>query len=154
MCAHKENAPRNGRATWLCIPVQCLMRHREHLEICSRYNDELMSIDELSAIDEMKCILQFRWVRLPLIPGVHLSDNDAERLKAFARKGVGIDEHADEYKKKITALEGSIRDMDGQINSLQQDIRSIARDRNTWTANYERLWLLSSGFCLFCTRSI
>ena len=53
---------------------------------------------------------------------------------------MSIDEHADEYKKKITALEGNIRDMNSQINSLKQDVRNIARDRDTWKSNYERLW--------------
>ena len=36
---------------------------------------------------------------LPLVPGVHLSDNEAKRLKALTRKGVGIDERADEYNR-------------------------------------------------------
>ena len=51
-----------------------------------------------------------------------------------------IDECADEYKKKIAVLEGSIRDLNCQINSLKQDVRNIARERDTWKANYERLW--------------
>jgi len=92
-----------------------------------------MSIDELSVMDAIGH-------PLPLVPGVHLSDNEDKRLKAFARKGVGIDERADEYKKKITALEGSIRDPNDQVSSLEQDVRSIARDRDIWKANYERLW--------------
>ena len=77
---------------------------------------------------------------IPLVPGVHLSDSEAKRLKALARKGVGIDERADEYKKNIAALEGSIHDLNSQINSLKHDIRSVARERDTWKANYERLW--------------
>ena len=92
-----------------------------------------MSIDEFSAMDAMGH-------SLPLVPGVHLSDSEAKRLKALARKGVGIDGRADEYKKKITALEGSIHDLNGQVNSLKQDVRSVACDRDTWKSNYERLW--------------
>ena len=77
---------------------------------------------------------------LPLVPGVHLSDDEAKRLKALARKSVGIDKRAEEYKAKIEALDGSIRNLNSQIESLKHDIRSIARDRDTWKANYERLW--------------
>ena len=77
---------------------------------------------------------------LPFVPGVHLSDDEAKRLKALAKKGIGIDKRAEEYKKKIAALDNNIRDLNGHITLLKQDVSSIARDRDTWKANYERLW--------------
>jgi septal ring factor EnvC (AmiA/AmiB activator) len=77
---------------------------------------------------------------LPFVPGVHLTDNEAAKLKSLAKKGVGIDKRTNEYKDKITALEGNIRNLNSQITLLKQDVVSIARDRDTWKANYERLW--------------
>ena len=77
---------------------------------------------------------------LPLVPGVHLKEDEAKRLKALARKGVGIDKRAEEYQKKITALEKNIRNLNDDITTLQQSVRSIALDRDTWKKNYERLW--------------
>ena len=83
---------------------------------------------------------------LPLVPGVHLSDDEAKKLKSLAKKGVGIDKRADEYKERITVLEGNIRDLNSRIASLKQDVASIARDRDTWKKNYERLWDEVKGF--------
>jgi uncharacterized coiled-coil DUF342 family protein len=77
---------------------------------------------------------------LPLVPGVHFTDDEAKRLKALAKKGVGIDKRAEEYQKKITALDGEIRDLNGQVKQWQQNYQSVVRDRDTWKANYERLW--------------
>jgi len=83
---------------------------------------------------------------LPLVPGLHFTDDEAKRLKALARKGAGIDKRADEYRARTVALEGNIRDLKRQIDSLKQDVRNIARDRDTWKANYERLWDEVKGF--------
>ena len=77
---------------------------------------------------------------LPLVPGVHLSDNEAKKLKSLAKKGVGIDKRAEEYKKKINALDGNIRELNGQINQWKQSYQSAILDRDAWKANYERLW--------------
>jgi len=78
--------------------------------------------------------------KLPVFPGVHFTDNEAAKLKSLAKKGVGIDKRADEYKQKIETLEGNIRDMNSQITSLKQSVKSITLDRDTWKANYNRLW--------------
>jgi multidrug resistance efflux pump len=78
--------------------------------------------------------------KLPVVPGVHFTDIEAAKLKSLAKKGVGIDKRADEYRSKIAALEGNIRSLNSQIITLKQDISAIARDRDTWKANYERLW--------------
>jgi outer membrane murein-binding lipoprotein Lpp len=63
-----------------------------------------------------------------------------KKLKSLARKGVGIDKRAEEYKRKIAALDENIRNLNGQVNLLQQDIRAVARDRDAWKENYNRLW--------------
>ena len=77
---------------------------------------------------------------LPLVPGVHLTDEEMKKLKSLAKKGVGIDKRANEYKERITMLEGNIRDLNSRIASQKQEITSIARDRDAWKKNYERLW--------------
>jgi len=61
-------------------------------------------------------------------------------LKSLAKKGVGIDKRAEEYKKKIAALDDNIRDLSGQINDLNRSVQSITRERDSWKTNYERLW--------------
>jgi hypothetical protein len=44
-----------------------------------------------------------------LLGGVNVSDDEMKKLKSLARKGVGIDKRAEEYKKKIAALDEDIR---------------------------------------------
>jgi flagellar biosynthesis chaperone FliJ len=77
---------------------------------------------------------------LPLVPGVHLTDDEAKKLKSLAKKGVGVDKRADGYKKRITDLEESLREKDGQISDWKQSYRSVAQERDTWKKNYERIW--------------
>ena len=72
--------------------------------------------------------------------GFIVTADELKKLKSLAKKGVGIDKRADEYKEKIAEHEKSIRDLNGQITTLKQNVNSIARDRDTWKANYERLW--------------
>ena len=72
--------------------------------------------------------------------GFTVTNDEMAKLKSLAKKGVGIDRRADEYKKKIAALDKNISDLNSQITSLKHDIGIIARDRDTWKANYTRLW--------------
>jgi hypothetical protein len=72
--------------------------------------------------------------------GFIVTPGELKKLKSLAKKGVGIDKRADEYKSHIETLEGNINDLNNQINSLKNDVKIIARDRDTWKANYERLW--------------
>ena len=72
--------------------------------------------------------------------GFTVTNDEMAKLKSLAKKGVGIDKRADEYKKKIATLDENIRDLNSEITSLNHDIKTIARDRDTWKANYTRLW--------------
>ena len=72
--------------------------------------------------------------------GFTVTNDEITKLKSLAKKGIGIDKRADEYKKKIAALDENIRDLNSQINSLKHNIGIISRDRDTWKANYTRLW--------------
>ena len=72
--------------------------------------------------------------------GYIVTADELKKLKSLAKKGIGIDKRADEYKGKIAEHEKSIRELNGQITTLKQNVNSIARDRDTWKANYERLW--------------
>jgi prefoldin subunit 5 len=75
-----------------------------------------------------------------LLGGVNFTDAEAKRLKLLVKKGVGIDKRADEYKKKIVALDGQIRDLNGQINDWKQSCQTAAQERDTYKHNYDRLW--------------
>lgn len=75
-----------------------------------------------------------------LLGGVNFTDDEAKKLKSLAKKGVGVDKHAENYKKKIAALEDDIRYLNDKITDWQQSYQSVARDRDAWKANYERLW--------------
>jgi DNA repair exonuclease SbcCD ATPase subunit len=77
---------------------------------------------------------------LPLVPGVHFTDEEAKRLKSLAKKGAGKDKRAATLNQKITELEGSIRDKDGEISDIKRSYKVIAADRDTQKANYDRLW--------------
>ena len=72
--------------------------------------------------------------------GFTVTNDEMTKLKSLAKKGVGIDKRADEYKKKIAALDENIRDLNNQIISLKKDIGIIASERDAWKKNYDRLW--------------
>jgi prefoldin subunit 5 len=77
---------------------------------------------------------------LPLVPGVHFTDEEAKRLKSLAKKGTGKDKRAATLNQKITELEGAIRDMSAEINDIKRSYRAITADRDAQKANYDRLW--------------
>jgi archaellum component FlaC len=64
--------------------------------------------------------------------GVNFTDAEAKRLKSLAKKAVGIDKRAEEYRQKIAAL-------DGQIADLKQEINSVAKDRDYWRGKFKEL---------------
>jgi uncharacterized coiled-coil DUF342 family protein len=75
-----------------------------------------------------------------LLGGVNFTDAEAKKLKSLAKKGVGIDKRADEYKAKIAALDSQIRDLNGQINNWKRSCQTAAQERDTYKHNYDRLW--------------
>jgi prefoldin subunit 5 len=77
---------------------------------------------------------------LPLVPGVHFSDDEAKRLKSLACKSIGIDKRAEEYRKNIAALNDEIRDMNSRVNQWRQSYGSVVRERDSYKQNYDRLW--------------
>lgn len=85
--------------------------------------------------------------------GFIVTADEMKKLKSLAKKSVGIDKRANEYRKKIIALDDSIHDLNCEINSLKQDVKVIARDRDTWKTNYERLWNEVKGFIHAIRRS-
>jgi chromosome segregation ATPase len=75
-----------------------------------------------------------------LLGGVNFTDAEAKKLKSIARKGVGIDKRAAEYREKIAALEGQIRSLNGEINDWKRSYQTAAQDRDSYKHNYDRLW--------------
>jgi len=72
--------------------------------------------------------------------GFTVTNDELAKLKSLAKKGVGIDKRAEEYKRKIAALDENIRDLNAQVNDLNCSVSSIVRERDSWKTNYERLW--------------
>jgi flagellar biosynthesis chaperone FliJ len=75
-----------------------------------------------------------------LLGGFNVTADELAKLKSLAKKGVGVDKRADEYKEKIKTLDNQINDLNGQVNDWKRNYSNVARDRDTWKANYERLW--------------
>jgi chaperonin cofactor prefoldin len=75
-----------------------------------------------------------------LLGGVSFTDDEAKKLKALAKKSVGIDKRADEYKRKIDTLESQINDMNSQIRDWRSSYNTMRLDRDAQKQNYERLW--------------
>jgi prefoldin subunit 5 len=79
-----------------------------------------------------------------ILGGVNFTDAEAKRLKTLAKKSAtaqeDFDKRAAEYRKKIDALGGEIRGLQGQINDLNRSVRTIAAERDSWKENYNRLW--------------
>jgi chromosome segregation ATPase len=74
-----------------------------------------------------------------LLGGVHYTDDESAQLKKLAKKSVGIDKRADEYRQKIMELEDNIRDLNGQIRDWKNSYGAVARDRDSYKQNYNRL---------------
>ncbi len=72
--------------------------------------------------------------------GIHFTDNEAKKLKSLARKGVGKDKRIEEKDDEIAALNKQLRGKNGEIADWQQSYNRVAAERDTWKANYERLW--------------
>jgi hypothetical protein len=75
-----------------------------------------------------------------IIGGIHFTNDESKRLKSLARKSVGIDKRANGYRQKIAGLEDNIRDLNGQIRDWRQSYGNVARDRDSYKQNYDRLW--------------
>ncbi|MDR1247159.1 MAG: plasmid recombination protein [Clostridiales Family XIII bacterium] len=69
---------------------------------------------------------------IPLIPGVHLTDDEAKKLKTLAKKSVTIQDRNAEWKKKFAAVEQQLAD-------TKQELNEIARDRDYWKRKFKDL---------------
>ena len=70
---------------------------------------------------------------IPLVPGVHFTDDEAKRLKTLAKKSVNADKQISESKKKMAAL-------DEQISELTTQLRDAKIEVNHWHREYTTLW--------------
>jgi hypothetical protein len=69
---------------------------------------------------------------LPLMPGVHLTDEEAKRLKSLAKKSVAMETHTAEWKKKIAAVEKQLADVKLELNE-------VTKSRDYWRNKFKRL---------------
>jgi uncharacterized coiled-coil protein SlyX len=70
---------------------------------------------------------------LPVVPGVHFSDDETKRLKSLARKSVTLDDRITAQKKKMAAL-------DEQISDLNSKLRDAKAEITHWHREYTDLW--------------
>jgi chromosome segregation ATPase len=79
-----------------------------------------------------------------ILGGINFTDAEAKRLKTLAKKSVAaqedFDKRAADYRKKIDALDGEINSLNGQIRDWKNSYGAVARDRDSWKENYNRLW--------------
>jgi hypothetical protein len=60
---------------------------------------------------------------LPLVPGVHFSDEEAAKLKALAKKSVTIDDRIAAMKKKMAAVEQELADVKTKLRDAQNEAK-------------------------------
>ena len=74
-----------------------------------------------------------------LLGGFNITDDELKKLKILAKKSVGNDNRAAEYKKKIAALDDKIRDLSAEVTAL-------ASERSYWKKKFDDLERLVKPF--------
>jgi hypothetical protein len=72
-----------------------------------------------------------------LLGGFNFTADETKKLKTLAKKSVTADRKVSEMKRK---LEVTQREHNFKIGDMQSTIRSLAAERDSWKANYDRLW--------------
>jgi cell division protein FtsB len=70
---------------------------------------------------------------VPLLPGLHLSDDEAARLKKLARQTVKADEQIAKLKRENGALKTDVTKTQNQLRDAQAEV-------NHWHREYTSLW--------------
>ena len=70
---------------------------------------------------------------LPLVPGVHLTDDEAKRLKSIARQVVKSDERIAKVKRDMDALQA-------EIKTVKRERDEAKIEKNHWHREYTNLW--------------
>jgi len=69
---------------------------------------------------------------LPLVPGVHFTADEAQKLKTLAKKSVNYDKQIADSKKKLEAVKL-------EMSGLQSELTAMTRERNIWKQRFEDL---------------
>jgi septal ring factor EnvC (AmiA/AmiB activator) len=70
---------------------------------------------------------------LPLVPGVHFTDEEAKRLKSLAKKSVNADERIAKIKRDMAAAEKN-------LDEVQRQLAEAKAQANHWRGKYTDLW--------------
>jgi uncharacterized coiled-coil DUF342 family protein len=145
-----ERGERGSTAEHLDVLDFKIQEDKKRLDVLDRQVEKrearVEKLDEKIAVKAKATIAEVNAMghTLPLVPGVHYSDDEAKRLKTLAKKSVTaqeeFDKRAAEYRKKIDTLNGEMRGLQGQINDLNRSVRTIAAESDSYKLNYERLW--------------
>jgi myosin heavy subunit len=68
-----------------------------------------------------------------ILGGVHLSDDEAKRLKALARQTVKTDERIAKSKRDMASVKT-------QLAETEQKLRDVSAERDHWHREYTSLW--------------
>jgi hypothetical protein len=69
---------------------------------------------------------------LPLVPGLHLTDDEAKQLKSLAKKSITMETHTADWKKKIVAVEKQLMDVKLELNE-------VTKSRDYWRNKFKSL---------------
>jgi chromosome segregation ATPase len=69
---------------------------------------------------------------LPLVPGVHFTADEAQKIKTLAKKSVNYDKQIADSKKKLETVKA-------QMAGLESELTAMTRDRNIWKQRFEDL---------------
>jgi uncharacterized coiled-coil protein SlyX len=69
---------------------------------------------------------------LPLMPGLHFTDDEVKRLKSLAKKSVTMETHTADWKKKISAVEKQLADVKLELNE-------VTKSRDYWRNKFKSL---------------
>jgi hypothetical protein len=69
---------------------------------------------------------------LLLMPGLHLTDDEAKRLKSLAKKSVTMETYTADWKKKIAAVEKQLADVKLELNE-------VTKSRDYWRNKFKSL---------------
>jgi uncharacterized coiled-coil protein SlyX len=70
---------------------------------------------------------------LPLMPGLHLTDEEAKRLKSLARQSIKADERIAKVKRDIAVIEK-------KLDSVQRELADTRAELKHWHDKYTDLW--------------
>jgi len=120
-----------ARADELEMEVAALDKKADQKTAKNKKLDEQLAVKEKAKATQKE--VDAMGHALPLIPGIHFTDDEAAKLKTLAKKSVTADDRIAANKKKMAEL-------DKQITDLNAKFRDAQAEANHWHREYTDLW--------------